>query len=562
MELARATIRHLPLLGAVIFLAALSYWVFPGHTYLQQDNQIYAAILEHLYDPTVLAADPVATRHHVTFTIYDEIAIGLRRLTGLEFERLLVADQLLHRAAGILGIYLVATALGLCRGLALLVAAAYTLGATVAGPAVLTVEYEPKPRASALPMTLLAVGLIAHRRYVTGGLAGSVAFLYHPPTVYPFWLVYFALELWPSRPEEMKRRIEGILPLAGAVIVMMIASRLQPGLPEPDPFFGNVDAGLEPLLKMRASYAWVSLWIGERIGHFLILWGVAMLAFWRLRPVMPSALRFFAAGLPLVGMLSLPVTYLLLDRWKWALMTKVQPARALLFVTLMAVVLPMAAGLRAGLARRLGEAVAWCTVAFLPALTSDVVAWFGPAIAQPLHLRRLGLAVLLGGLAAGAAWLAGRRNLPSRLVWAAALVAPFCLIPSVGRIVNYPQIDSPELQELIAWARANTPGEAVFAFPGAGRSLQPGLFRARALRAVYVDWKGGGQINMVRNFAEEWRRRWEEVMTQPVDEARLKIWAARGIDYVVVSPAQRLTGRRPEFENAGFIVYRLEKPAG
>ncbi len=554
--------RHLPLLLAAVVLTALSYLVFPGHTYLQQDSQIYVAILEHLHDPSVLAADPVATRHHLTFTIYDELALALRRLTGLDFETLLVADQLLHRAAGILGIYLVATALGLSRGPALLVAAAYALGATVAGPAVLTVEYEPKPRASALPMSLLAVGLIARGWYVAGGLAGSLAFLYHPPTVYPFWLVYFAIELWPSRPEEMKRRIEGILPLVAALFVMMIASRLQPGWRDPDPFFGTIDVELEPLFKMRASYAWVSLWAGQRIGHYLILWGFAMLAFWRLRPVMPPALRFFAVGLPLVGMLSLPVTYLLLDRWKWALIAKVQPARALLFVTLMAVVLPMTAGLAAGVARRFGEAVAWCSVAFLPSLTSDVVAWFGPALMNAVNLRRLALALGLGALAAGAALLAERKGLLSRLVWAAALLAPFFLIPSVGQIVNYSEIDSPELEELIAWARANTSRDAVFAFPAAGRSLQPGLFRARALRAVYVDWKGGGQINMIKGFAEEWLKRWEEVMAWPVDEARLKIWAARGIDYVVVPAAQRLAGRKAEFENAAFVIYRLEKPEG
>ena len=562
MGLIRGTTRHLPLAFAVVLLTALSYRVFPGHTYLQQDNQIYAAILEHLYDPSVLAADPVATRHHVTFTIYDELALAVRRLTGWEFQPLLVADQLLHRALGILGVYLMATALGLSRALSLLVAAAYTLGATVGGPAVLTVEYEPKPRSSALPMTLLAVGLIAHRRYVAGGFAASLAFLYHPPTVYPFWLVYFVVELWPSRPEEMKRRIEGILPLAGALVVLMIAARLQPGLPEPDPFFGTVDAELEQLQKWRAPYAWVSLWIGERLGHFLILWGIALAAFLRLRPVMPLTLRFFAVGLPLVGLLSLPVSYLLLDRWKWALATKAQPARALLFVTLMAVILPMAAGLRAGAARRFGEAFAWCTLAFLPPLTSNVVAWLGPGLADPTALRRLALAGALAALAAGAALLAERRHRLSRFVWATALVAPFFLIPSVGRIVNYPQIETPELDELIAWARANTPKEAVFAFPGAGRSLQPGVFRAKALRAVYVDWKGGGQINMVKGFAEEWRKRWQEVMEAPFEEARLADWATRGIDYIVVAPSRRLAARPAEFENAAFVVYCLRKPSG
>ena len=34
--------------------ALLTFFQFPGHTWLQQDTQIYAPILEHLRDPAVL----------------------------------------------------------------------------------------------------------------------------------------------------------------------------------------------------------------------------------------------------------------------------------------------------------------------------------------------------------------------------------------------------------------------------------------------------------------------------------------------------------------------------
>ena len=49
----------------------------------------------------------------------------------------------------------------------------------------------------------------------------------------------------------------------------------------------------------------------------------------------------------------------------------------------------------------------------------------------------------------------------------------------------------------------------MFLFPDAGHSLYPGLFRSEALRAVYVDWKSGGQVNYLKDFAGEWYTRWQ-----------------------------------------------------
>ncbi len=46
----------------------------------------------------------VATRPHMSFTIFDEVTIALRRLTGAGFGEGLMAQQLAWRALGILGI--------------------------------------------------------------------------------------------------------------------------------------------------------------------------------------------------------------------------------------------------------------------------------------------------------------------------------------------------------------------------------------------------------------------------------------------------------------------------
>src|SRR5436853_6224537 len=94
-------------------LALLTFFQFPGHTWLQQDTQIYAPILEHLRDPSVLRNEILVQQPHVAYTLYDEIALGLRRMTGLGFEPLLEAQQIATRALGFWGLILLAEALGL-----------------------------------------------------------------------------------------------------------------------------------------------------------------------------------------------------------------------------------------------------------------------------------------------------------------------------------------------------------------------------------------------------------------------------------------------------------------
>ena len=68
--------------AACAALALLTFFQFPGHTWLQQDTQIYVPILEHLRDPAVLRNDILVQQPHVAFTLYDETALALRAVTG------------------------------------------------------------------------------------------------------------------------------------------------------------------------------------------------------------------------------------------------------------------------------------------------------------------------------------------------------------------------------------------------------------------------------------------------------------------------------------------------
>ena len=127
---------------------------------------------------------------------------------------------------------------------------------------------------------------------------------------------------------------------------------------------------------------------------------------------------------------------------------------------------------------------------------------------------------------------------------------------------NYPALHTRELAELTLWARTSTPRDAVFLFPDADQDLQPGVFRAEALRTVFADWKAGGQVNFFKDLGEEWWSRWRRTMAQPFDANNLGRYRGLGIDYIVVRAENRLTNALPVFENSRYAVYSVHALPG
>jgi hypothetical protein len=530
--------------AAILGMTLVNFFQFPGHTWLQQDSQIYTPILEHIRDPALLQKDIVARHPHVAFTLYDEVAITLSRVTGLDFQYVLQAQQFLFRALGIWGAYLIATALGLSDVLALLAASVFALDAFIVGPSVLVFEFEPTPRAFAVPLLFLAMGLVARERFLGAAIAASVAFLMHPPTTASFWIVYLVLACWP--PE--RRKLTALWVIVAAACVLLVSSRLQPSTGQEQALFSRIDSHQEELQRLRASYIWVSTWWQQRFVHYLILYAATVIASWRLWTSTPRTLRFFFVGLPLIGMLSVPVSYVLLERLHWALIPEFQPTRALLFVTAFAMLLGAAAACRALANERYLEGGVWLALAFLPP-TNTVIAW--PS------WNRVGVMLVLALLTVAAIRVVQSGSRWARLSALAAILTPVFLIPTWGKVENYPELNTPELDQLATWARTSTPQDAVFLFADAGQDLAPGIFRAEALRAIYVDWKSGGQVNFFKDLGEQWWSRWQQTLAKAFDPRDVASYRALGIDYIVVSPKNRLPNATPAFENARYLAYRL-----
>ncbi|MDQ6678927.1 MAG: hypothetical protein M3Z09_16710, partial [Acidobacteriota bacterium] len=289
------------LAGSFAALSLLSFFVFPGHTFLTQDTQIYVPILEHLWDPSALTHDILVQRPHVAFTLYDEFAIALRWLTHSNFGVVLQTAQIVFRTLGIWGVYLIANAILRNPWQSLITAAVSAAGAEVWGPAVLVVEFEPSPRAFAIPLLFLAVGLTAHARYGWAGAAAALGFVLHPPSVLPFWVCFVFL----------RRYRAAFVSLAVASLALLLAAHWQSGIKEPQVFFARVTPALETIQRLRASYNWVGAWWPAEWPKYLALTAVGIAAFRRVRSRIPAALTPFLLGLPLLGLLSVPVSYVL-----------------------------------------------------------------------------------------------------------------------------------------------------------------------------------------------------------------------------------------------------------
>jgi hypothetical protein len=270
---------------------------------------------------------------------------------------------------------------------------------------------------------------------------------------------------------------------------------------------------------------------------------ISLAALWRLRPEMPKQLALFGDGLTLFGLLMMPVSWLLQETVKWSAMSSYQPARAVLLCSALAMIFASVAAFRAP---RWWESMLWLVPVYLIPANTKI-------FTTDWDARRVLLIVALAALSTAA--LRYRALLP------AAALAPFLLIPTWGHMQNYPRLHSPELREVSAWAQTNTGQDSVFLFAGFGKSYVPGIFRAEARRALYVDWKSGGQVNLLKQFAEAWWVRWRSAAPEKFDPR--KDYGALGIDYLVVPPAKLPPGATPAFRNSQYAVIsaRTASPA-
>lgn len=542
------------LLAAALLTAVLllSFYVLPGHAYLTSDTQIYAPILENLRNPSLFGNDLLTEHPHVRFTIYDEVTNGLRAF-GLPLQSALVLQQIIWRFLGLIGVFLVSRRLGLTTVLSVFVTATFALSAFVAGPAVYTIEVEPVPRGFAIGLLLFALGCLAWDRWWLAAAAAGMAFLYHPPVALPFLAIHFVYLITDrTRLSSPARRTWMVFP--AAALLLIAAAAFQPGRHEPQELLAQVPPAWEKLQKMRASYNWISLWSPHFFWQYPLLTALNVAAWLRLRSRMPRTLSYFALGLPLWGLLSIPISYCLLDVLKWSLMPQWQPARAALFCTAGAVLFGTIAAVQAVQERRYWAMPLWMVVVYGLTMNTDLPEFITGWEYDHIRLRAY-LTVGLASIATLGVWLAVRAQVWGSAVCLAVAALAFWVFPVWGRVRNYPFLETPAVTQLASWAASHTPDKAVFLFPKAKENQIPGVFRERALRAVYVDWKAGGQVNFSRAFTETWWSRWQQTMASATLRP-LSDYQQLGVDYIILPAKDSVPeGKSPLYSNQQFAVY-------
>jgi hypothetical protein len=482
--------RALAVLLGIVAITWLEYAIFPGHSWLRSDSQIYVPQLERLASPGLLSRDLVATHPNMAYTIYDELTLFLQDTARLNLHMALMWQQIFCRAAGVLGIFLIARSAGISKPLALAAAALVNMGATVYGPGIALPDLEPTPRGFAFGLVLLGAGLLAREMPLLGGLAGGLALIYDPRVALPFWTVVLVAMLVDRSLRPMLRPSITILAIFGLLLANL--AQLQPGIGDTQEVFERLSPEIAKILQYRTSYVWVSSWAGRLIWIYLALWLCGLWATRRIWPSLRPVMRWFFVMLPILGLCSVPLSYLLLECADWHATPQIQPAQALMFVLAFASAACVIAGLQAVQQKQTPEAAMFLAVVM------------GFAVTTPR---------------------------PSR-----------------------PQSED-QVRAIAEWAETSTWGGSMFLFPDAQRAPYPGMFRTEAKRAVWVDWESGKQSAYFDSFADEWWRRWNDTMEGSYSITRLKSFLTLPIDYYVVKRKDEVPGALPAFATADFLVY-------
>lgn len=514
-------------------MAVESALVFPGRSYLQSDTQIYIPLFEHLRDASLLQRDLLLEGAHLSYTIYDEVTLGLNRVTRLDFEWILLGQQVWFRFLGVVGAFLLARACGLGEWASWVVSGVLWMGAFVYGPAIITTEYEPVPRGYAVGLAVFALG--ARGAGWSPWLAGTalgVAVLYHAPAVWPILLVTLLLRDW---------KVLG--PVGGAAVLLLLAGKMQAGVVQAQPFFSVVSEAHRKIQMMRAPYNWLELWLPRYFWTFVLTGGMAVLAERRLRESLPQAVRAYFRWLPWIGVATIPLSYVLLERMGWALFPQLQPMRAMLYCHLFCQWLGAIVAMQEMRERRWVRAALWLLLPLSLAFRGDLLLFNEAKVLSQMVLTAALFVVC---------WLATQSY--ARRLAPALLLVPF-LFAWKGDGAP-PKLETADLRATAQWARSQSDKNAMFFFPDLGRKPEPGIFRARAARAVYACWKQGGQVNYFEGYAQKWHERWTNLLAKGHAAMDYEDLRRRGIDYLVLTKEQPKENL-PEVYRAPGGAYRV-----
>jgi hypothetical protein len=567
----------LPIVGLLLTLL-LGLLYYPGIQYLTSDTQIYTPLIEHSRDPSLLARDPLVFHPHLGLSLYDESVNAIRWLTGCDIYPALLAHQVVFRLLQLLAAYFLALGFGVGRWHSLWIATVVQATGFVSGPSVMVVEYDAVPRGYTLGMGLLAIACVLHGRLWLAGIVAGISLFFQAGVAYPFLACFGLYLLFSRRQEGLLQRMRFLAPVAVALGTLLLIAALKGD--QGSARMALVPDWLRELHLLRASYNYPSTWHPAVLWTPVLLGLVALAGGFHLRHTAPPAMRWFLLGIPVIAILSIPFAWFTMEQIGLFLMAQLQPARAVAFMYGLAIPVLLSSAVLTARRGQWARCLGWLVASFSIPFSNQLVFFLG-AIGWPSSRFRYLWVLAVALLALLMLWLWKRSRPAAALLLVVVMLSPFVILREVLNINAFAtDARNHEVAALSQWAAASTEKDAVFAFPGFGKSNQPGVFRAQALRAVYTDWKSGGQVNFSQDFARLWWQRWNEVMAEPqFDLARAPVYRQLEIDYLVLEPAQAAalapassqgsaerdepasegkSALRPVYRNDRFVVYRTE----
>lgn len=532
---------RVPLLCLAIFGAAwLEFTVFPGHSYLEGTTQILLPVVERADAPGLLSRDLVATNGSLALTAYDEATLLLHQAGRLPLRRALVAQQIVFRVAALFGLFMLARAAGLDYLFAFIIAALIELGAAVAGPNVFLNEREPLPGAFAFSLVLLAMGLLSRQAPLLAGFAGGLALLYDPILAAPFWAVLLVAFVFDR---EMRRVVRPMLPVF-LIFVLLLANlaQLQPGTAA-EPLLTRVPAHLAVFQRTYAPELYVSVWRKGEVTQLLALVTLGLWAAFRCRLLLSGCFRWLVLGTALCGVISIPLSYVLLDVEHLAWVARLS-LRVLLFSAAAPALLFALAGMKAMRERSIWEAMGWFFLLFSLPLNRSVFDFSS--------FTKMALALAFAAFLTGLLLRFAQGSLRFVTLTAPVLAAWMLWHMQERKVIN------PPTAALASWADASTWGSSIFLFADAGRAAYPSVFRVQSRHGLWVDWPTARGVVYSDAAAARWEERWRDTMASGFSADGIEGMLTLPIDYYVVRSQHRLMGARQAFSTRDFVVYDAE----
>lgn len=555
------------------FFAILSFFGSIGYAALFSDQRIYLPAIFDQLSSGALNQDFLLSFNQTALTFFDELLVGLVRITHVDFFWVMLFLSLLGRFVFFWAIALLAKKIGLKTWGIILALLVFIFPIEIYGTGMNLMESELHPRFLSLALGLFFLALLLNKKIIASAIVWGVAFLIHPLSSLPF-LVFYAWKILVSKDFVFSKKILfWILPLLFFIFPLMNISQIMGN--------GNpliIDSKWLEILRNRSYYLFITSWEFEKIAKTLVDGIMLGFLFYLWKKDDRKDIRKDFLALFGIALLFLGLSFLLVDILHIALFTSVQFAR---FLALWKILLPLMILVRIfSFGKQDGNVV-----------PRQIFLW-GFLVSFVLDNLVLGFIFLL--LVVG---LEFWKKAPLGEKWQKKIMAVFdsskiflAKLSSKNQKINlswmifigglafvgwlffipkeiYPsEFGSKRIEEACSWLKENTSSEDIVLTEPF--SNEASLIRIECLRPVYVTEKDGAQVVFNREYALEWRRRKDianEIKSSSEDI--LKIAQDEKLGLVMVDNDKKkkkyienfwkVLGD-PDFENEKFLVWKLK----